>query len=29
MDPNQYTVGKPWTDMLEYYRKNGFIEWMK
>ena len=29
MDPDRYTIGKPWADMLDYYQKNGFIDWMK
>ena len=29
MNPDRYTTGKPWADMLDYYRDNGFIEWMK
>lgn len=29
MDPDRYTIGKPWAEMLDYYRKNGFIDWVK
>ncbi len=29
MDPGRTTIGKPWSDMLEYYRKNGYIKWME
>ncbi|MCC7353817.1 MAG: carbon-nitrogen hydrolase family protein [Anaerolineae bacterium] len=28
-DPEHYTVGKPWKEMLRYYQEQGHIEWMR
>ena len=29
MNPDRYTIGKPWAERLDYYRKNGFSDWIK